>query len=39
MKWAKRSFPGEDDFIVGEAYSTGWNEGALQSAYDALKEG
>ena len=41
MKWAKRPFPGEDVFIVGEAYSvlTGWNEGALQSAYNALKEG
>jgi len=41
MKWAKRPFPGEEVFIVGEAYSvlTGWNEGALQSAYNALKEG
>jgi len=41
MKWAKRPFPGEDVFIVGEAYSvfTEWNEGALQSAYNALKEG
>ena len=41
MKWAQRPFPGEKVFIVGEAYSVsfGWNEGALQSAYNALKEG
>jgi len=41
MKWAKRPFPGEDVFIVGEAYAgiVEWNEGALQSAYNALKEG
>lgn len=41
MKWAKRPFLGEDVFIVGEAYSVfaGWNEGAFQSAYNALKEG
>lgn len=41
MKWAKRPFPGEDVFLVGEAYSpiTGWNEGALQSTYNTLKEG
>ena len=41
MKWAKRPFPGEDVFLVGEAYSVlnGWNEGALESAYDALNEG
>ena len=41
MKWAKRPLPGKDVFIVGEAYSvlTERNEGALQSAYNALKEG
>jgi len=41
MKWAKRPFPGEEVYIVGEAYSTivEWNEGALESAYNALKEG
>ena len=41
MKWAKRPFPAEDVFLVGEAYSVlpGWNEGALQSAYNALEEG
>jgi len=41
MKWAKRPFPGEKVFLVGEAYSgiVGWNEGALESAYNALKEG
>ena len=41
MKWAKRPFPGEEVFLVGEAYSSivRWNEGALESAYNALKEG
>ncbi|KAJ7330580.1 hypothetical protein OS493_022193 [Desmophyllum pertusum] len=40
-KWAKRPFPGEQIYMVGEAYSIspGWNEGALMSAYNALKEG
>ena len=40
-KWAKRPFPGEEIYVVGEAYSIidAWNEGALRSAYYALKEG
>lgn len=40
-KWAKRPCPGKEIYIVGEAYSKipGWNEGALLSAYAALKEG
>ena len=40
-KWAKRPFPGKEIYMVGEAYSLlpGWNEGALLSAYEALKEG
>ena len=40
-KWAQRPFPGEQIYMVGEAYSTmpAWNEGALLSAYNALKEG
>ncbi|XP_073252128.1 amine oxidase [flavin-containing] B-like [Porites lutea] len=40
-EWAKRPFPGEEIYIVGEAFavSVGWNEGALQTAYKALKEG
>ena len=40
-KWAKRPFPGEEIYLVGEAFSSqvGWNEGALSSAYNALKEG
>lgn len=40
-KWAKRPFPGEEIYLVGEAFSlqVGWNEGALSSAYNALKEG
>ncbi|KAJ7380761.1 hypothetical protein OS493_007139 [Desmophyllum pertusum] len=35
-KWAKRPFPEEEIFIVGEAYSvlSEWNEGALLSAYN-----
>ena len=39
--WAKRPFPKQDLFIVGEAYSLmrGWCEGALQSAENALQEG
>lgn len=39
--WAKRPFPGEEIYLVGEAYSLedGWNEGALSSAYSALEEG
>lgn len=40
-KWAKRHFPGEEIYLVGEAFSlqVGWNEGALSSAYNALEEG
>ena len=40
-KWAKRPFPGKEIYMVGEAFSTisGWNEGALLSAYEALEEG
>lgn len=40
-KWAKRPFPGEEVYMVGEAYSSlpEWNEGALLTAYNALKEG
>jgi len=40
-EWAKRPFPGEEVYIVGEAFAVivGWNEGALQTAYKALKEG
>ncbi|KAL9968631.1 hypothetical protein ACROYT_G020746 [Oculina patagonica] len=39
--WAKRPFPGQDVFIVGEAYNLlkGWVEGALRSAQNALQEG
>ncbi|KAL9969976.1 hypothetical protein ACROYT_G022271 [Oculina patagonica] len=41
VDWAKRPFPGQDLFIVGEAYHPlrGWIEGALQSAQNALLEG
>ena len=40
-EWAKRPFPGEEVFMVGEAFSiiNAWNEGALLSAYKALKAG
>ena len=40
-EWAKRPFPGEEVYMVGEAYSVvdAWNEGALLTAYKALKEG
>ena len=39
--WAKRPFAGKDLFIIGEAYHTltGWIEGALLSAENALHEG
>ena len=39
--WAKRPFPGQDLFMVGEAYHPlkGWIEGALLSAQNALREG
>lgn len=39
--WAKRPFPQQEVFIVGEAYNLirGWVEGALQSAKNALEEG
>lgn len=41
MDWARRPFPGQDVFIVGEAYNVlrGWVEGALRSAQNALQEG
>ncbi|XP_078373199.1 uncharacterized protein LOC144656829 isoform X2 [Oculina patagonica] len=41
VDWAKRPFPGQDLFIVGEAYHPlkGWIEGALLSAHNALQEG
>ena len=41
VDWARRPFPGQDLFIVGEAYHTvrGWIEGALLSAKNALREG
>ena len=39
--WAKRPLPGEEIYMVGEAFSaiTAWNEGSLRSAYIALKDG
>lgn len=41
IDWAKRPFPQQEVFIVGEAYNLirGWVEGALQSAKNALEEG
>ena len=40
-EWAKRPLPGEEIYMVGEAFSLidSWNEGSLRSAYIALKEG
>lgn len=40
-EWAKRPFPHQNVFIVGEAYNLlrGWVEGALKSAQNALQEG
>lgn len=39
--WAKRPFPGQEIFIVGDAYNPyrGWTEGAILSADNALLEG
>ena len=39
--WAKRPLPGEEIYLVGEAYGLlrGWSEGAVQTAVNALKEG
>lgn len=39
--WAKRPFPGQEIFLVGDAYNTfrGWTEGAILSANNALFEG
>lgn len=39
--WAKRPFPGENIFVIGEAFHPfrGWCEGSIVSSQNALKEG
>jgi len=39
--WAKRPLPGQEIFIIGDAYNPyrGWTEGAIFSANNALLEG
>lgn len=39
--WAKRPFPGENIFIVGEAFHPfrGWCEGSIESSQNALRDG
>ena len=39
--WAKRPFPEQEIFIVGDAYNPlrGWTEGAILSVNNALLEG
>ena len=39
--WAKRPFPEENIFVIGDAYNPyrGWTQGAISSADNALLEG
>ena len=39
--WAKRPFPEQEIFVVGDAYNPyrGWTQGAIASAQNALLEG
>jgi len=39
--WAKRPFPEQDIFVIGDAYNPyrGWTQGAIASADNALSEG
>ena len=39
--WAKRPFPQQDVFVIGDAYNPyrGWTQGAIMSADNALLEG